>query len=127
MERTFGGHTAGMLQKAKAKALAAKRPHLGSTQRKYQYEVTVGALAFAPNATVPPGSVCVLWTRGSEVEVPRLGSCASLGRGSSGGAWRLRAARDIQGERPGHWAPSHCLGCSSQPPRKPPMPLPLAI
>eukprot|EP00964_Phaeocystis_antarctica_P048386 scaffold28015_cov43-Phaeocystis_antarctica.AAC.1 len=35
-------------------------------------------------------------------------------------------ARDAQGERPGHWAPSHCLGCSSQPPRKPPMSVPLS-
>ena len=58
-----------MLQKAKAKALAAKRPHLGSTQRKYQYEVTVGSLAFGPKATVPPGSVCVLWTRGSKTAI----------------------------------------------------------
>ena len=30
---------------------------------------------------------------------PQLGSCASSGR-----AWRLRAARDAQGERPGHWS-----------------------
>ena len=35
--------------------------------------------------------------------VAKLGCCAS-----SGSAWRLRAARDTQGERPGHWAPSHC-------------------
>ena len=34
----------------------------------------------------------------------RLGSCASSGR-----AWRLRAARDAQGERPGHRAPRHRL------------------
>ena len=58
-----------MLQKVKAKALAAKRPHLGSTQRKYQYEVTVGSLAFAPTATVPAGSVSVLWTRGSKTAI----------------------------------------------------------
>ena len=58
-----------MLQKAKAKALAAKRPHLGSTQRKYQYEVTVGSLVYGPKVAVPAGSVCVLWTRGSKTAI----------------------------------------------------------
>eukprot|EP00964_Phaeocystis_antarctica_P032626 scaffold18473_cov54-Phaeocystis_antarctica.AAC.8 len=38
-----------------------------------------------------------------------------------GRAWRLWLARDTQGERPGHWAPGHCLRCSSQPPRTPPI------
>ncbi len=36
-----------------------------------------------------------------------LGSYASSGR-----AMRLRAVRDTQGEGPGPWSPSHCLGCS---------------
>ena len=27
------------------------------------------------------------------------------------------------GERPGHWAPSHCLGCLSQPPPRSPIAL----
>ena len=85
-----------LLQKAKAKALAAKRPHLGSTQRKYQYEVTVGALAFAPKATVPPGSVCMLWTRGGTVEVPRLGSCSN----ASSGRLETPGARDQATGRP---------------------------
>eukprot|EP00964_Phaeocystis_antarctica_P080735 scaffold50443_cov36-Phaeocystis_antarctica.AAC.1 len=38
--------------------------------------------------------------------VTQLGSCASSGR-----AWRLWLARHTPRERPGHWAPSHCLGC----------------
>ena len=50
---------------------------------------------------------------------PSIGSCASSGR-----AWRHLAARDTQGERPGHWAPSHCLRCSNQPPPEPPIPPP---
>mgnify|MGYP004185420721 FL=1 len=31
-------------------------------------------------------------------------------------AWRLWAARHARRERPGHWAPSHGLGCSRQSP-----------
>ena len=57
------------LSKAKAKALAAKRPHIGSQQRKYQYEVTVRSLSFAPKVAVPAGQVCVLWTRGSKTAI----------------------------------------------------------
>lgn len=30
---------------------------------------------------------------------------------SSRQAWRPWVARHPQGERPGHWLPSHCLGC----------------
>ena len=55
------------------------------------------------------------------VAVPDLGSCTSSGR-----AWRLWAAWHSQGERLGHWAPSHRLGCSSQPPPASPTALPLA-
>jgi hypothetical protein len=40
--------------------------------------------------------------------VPQLGSRAFPER-----AWRLRAARHSQGESSVHWAPRHCLGCSS--------------
>ena len=36
---------------------------------------------------------------------PGLAPCASSWR-----SWRLWAARHSHGERPGHWAPSHCLG-----------------
>ena len=65
-------------------------------------------------------------------QVPQLGSCASSGhaspgRASPGRAWRLWAARHSQGERLGHWAPSHCLGCSSELPPKPPISRPLPV
>ena len=54
--------------------------------------------------------------------MPELGSGASSER-----ACRLWAARHSQGKRPAHWAPSRCLGCSSQPLQKSPIALPLAI
>eukprot|EP00964_Phaeocystis_antarctica_P111443 scaffold75800_cov66-Phaeocystis_antarctica.AAC.3 len=38
--------------------------------------------------------------------VPELGACALSGR-----AWQLWATRHSKRGRPGHWAPSHCLGC----------------
>ena len=47
---------------------------------------------------------------------------------SQGLPWRLEAVGQSQGERPAHWAPSHCLGCSSSPPPELPMiPQPLTI
>ena len=52
----------------------------------------------------------------------QLGYCTFSGR-----AWRLWVARHSQGKRPGQLAPSHGLGCSSQPPPKPPNSPPLAI
>ena len=55
--------------------------------------------------------------------VPQLGSCAFSER-----AWRLWAALMLTPrKRPAHWAPSHRLGCSSEPPPKPPMSPPLTI
>ena len=47
--------------------------------------------------------------KSAPLAVPELGSCTPSGR-----AWRFWAARDIQGERPGHWMPSHWLRCSNQ-------------
>lgn len=52
--------------------------------------------------------------RSSAVNVPAWQCRARLVR-LLGRAWRLRAARDTQSERPGYWAPSHGLRRSSQP------------
>ena len=55
----------------KVSASVTKRPHLGASQRKYVYEVTVGELTFAPGSSdrLPTGPVCVLWTRGSKTAI----------------------------------------------------------
>ena len=42
-------------------------------------------------------------------------------QGAPGGSGQLGTPR----KRPAHWAPSHCLGCSSQPPPKSPISPPL--
>ena len=55
--------------------------------------------------------------RVAPLAVPPLGP-----RASSGHAWRLWLARHSQGKRPAHWAPGHCLGCSSEPCEPPPKP-----
>ena len=44
-----------------------------------------------------------------------------------GDALPLQSARHTQGERLGRWAPSHRLGCSSEPPPEPPSPLRLTM
>ena len=44
-------------------------------------------------------------------------------RGAPGGSGQLGTPR----VRPRHWAPSHCLGCSSDPPPKSPISPPLTI
>ena len=52
--------------------------------------------------------------------VPELSSCTSSGRTWRGA--RLWAARHSQEGRPGYWAPSHRLSCSSWPPPRPSVP-----
>ena len=70
---------------------------------------------------------------------PKHGQSASLGsaparllrpnsapvplQGAPGGSGQRSTPR----ARPAHWAPSHCLGCSSEPPSKPPIPSPLTL
>ena len=52
-----------------AAALLAKRPHLGHTQLKYVYEVTVHSIeidAAYRGGALPRGRLSVLWTRGSK-------------------------------------------------------------
>ena len=44
-------------------------------------------------------------------------------QGAPGGSGRLGTPR----KRPSHWAPSHGLGCSSEPPPKPPISAPLTL
>ena len=87
------------------------------------------------------GFVIVNWTRAGEsfhdsvhdlsghtaraqsapLAVPQLSAPAPL-QGAPGGSGQLGTPR----ARPGHWDPSHCLRCSSEPPPKPPIPLRLA-
>ena len=61
-----------------------------------------------------PGRVALrgqTWPNAHAVAAPELGL-----RAASGGTWRLQVARCSQGRTLGHWAPSHCLGCASEPP-----------
>lgn len=59
------------MKRAKASAKAAlatvsKRPHLGSLQIKYQYDVKIHTLVFQPHVKLPTSALSVMWTRGSK-------------------------------------------------------------
>ena len=70
-----------------------------------------------------PGAAAVPHHVHSAVACPPWRACPGSGPcASSARAWWLWAAQHSQWERPNHWAPSHCLGCSSEPPPKSAMP-----
>lgn len=46
----------------------SKRPHVGSLQLKYQYDVSVHSLRIT-SPSPPSGSLSVLWTRGSKTAI----------------------------------------------------------
>ena len=56
---------------ARISKAVAKRPHLGSEQLKYQYEVHVQSATFLPGVHVPLSALSILWTRGTKTAITR--------------------------------------------------------
>ena len=77
-------------------------------------------VAKVPSPPPPPP-----WQGPSSAPAPPRGAAAAPLRGAAGGSGRLSTPR---GETPApHWAPRHCLGCSSRPPPKSFSPVPRAF
>ena len=105
------------VRKMDVPAVLAELPHswhlfvLSTLIGKLVRVVTVSrVLASIASRRPPPRAIS------APVAVPAVGY-----RTSSGRAWRRWAARHSQGARPGHGAPGHGLGCSSEPAPKPPI------
>ena len=95
---------------------------LRPSRRTTQWRPSTGPLA--EGTTPEPRSPGALPS--STVNVPAwqcLSSAPAVPQGAPGGSGKLGTRR----KRPTHWAPSHCLWCSSEPPPKPPISLPLTI
>eukprot|EP00964_Phaeocystis_antarctica_P158341 scaffold128949_cov51-Phaeocystis_antarctica.AAC.1 len=61
---------------------------------------------------------------------PRLPRARQAALGGSARLWAALGGSGQLGtpmQRPAHRAPSHCLGCSSAPPPKPPIPPPVTM
>ena len=105
---------------SRASALLSKRPHLGSSQLKYQYEVQVHSITFT-GPVVPQGAVKVLWTRGSK-QAETADGFVGGGRSVEFGSQRLSLLctlfRDAKREGPTPFADKLCsfflLGSTSR-------------
>ena len=106
--------------RSSASALLSKRPHLGSSQLKYQYEVQVHSITFT-GPVVPQGAVKVLWTRGSK-QAETADGFVGGGRSVEFGSQRLSLLctlfRDAKREGPTPFADKLCsfflLGSTSR-------------
>ena len=99
------------LQREYEQALAAHESLAPPTSTSFKIALHDPALVQRLLRLPAHGFKAVEW-HGSRVKVaPRQGPCSApvLRQGASGGSKQL----GTPGKRPAHWAPSHCLGCSS--------------